>query len=68
MGKIKHPITLAKGKPMAKGRVDISASLQDGLIVVRLAGGTDEIAIDFKITGEEARKLVHLLNDLIKRA
>jgi hypothetical protein len=67
MGKIKHPITLAKGKPM-RGRVDISARLKDGLIVVTLAGGTDEIAIDFKLSQEEARKLVHLIEDLIKRA
>jgi len=53
---------------MARGRVDISASLQGGLIVVTLAGGTDEIAIDFKLSQEEAMKLVSIIKDLIKRA
>lgn len=52
----------------SKGGVDISAVRGNtGLIKVTLAGQTDDIAITFKITDEEARKLVKVLEDQIKR-
>jgi hypothetical protein len=47
------------GRNMAKGhRVDISATASGNLIVMQLAGGTDEIVITYRLTATEAVKLV----------
>jgi len=47
--------------------VNISAGWnRDGLIDITLEGKTDEIAITFRLTTEEAQKLIALLQDRVK--
>ena len=47
--------------------VDISATLKGKLIIVTLAGRTDDISISFKLTKTEGRKLADVIDNEVTK-
>jgi uncharacterized UPF0146 family protein len=50
---------------MNRSRVDIDAKIEAKLIIVTLTGATDDIAISFKLTKTEGRRLLDVLRNLV---